>query len=269
LGGYSSRYARIPPAAGRAAKRRRIVTVKLAPRNISSFRSAEDLGSTESASLKKTIHSLEQQLDSYRNLAEIQADRIRELEAALDCKHGEQVQRPESSTLDLEIRLEQCDDFLSEICRTEEELVSEALGYFERLPATPQTKELAGRLRYHPRQLRNAMIRKQINPFQAYRELRELSAGALRFIGQHPTDARPMKVEVFRATILLESLNNGVKSLDTQDVIKALTMVESRKIDRKQALRAMKRAALLDKQARLELRERRKAILYLIKEAEA
>ena len=92
---------------------------------------------------------------------------------------------------------------------------------------------------------------------------------AMRFIWQHPRAAEPMKVEVFRARILLESLKNGVKSLDTQEVIKSLTMVESRRIDRKQALRAMRRAANLEPRARLEQRERRKAVLYLVKEADA
>jgi len=47
----------------------------------------------------------------------------------------------------------------------------------------------------------------------------------MRFIWQHPTAAAPLKVEVFRARILLESLHNGVSSLDTQEVIKSLTMM--------------------------------------------
>jgi len=47
----------------------------------------------------------------------------------------------------------------------------------------------------------------------------------MRFIWQHPTAAAPLKEEVFRARILLESLHNGVSSLDTQEVIKSLTMM--------------------------------------------
>ena len=124
-------------------------------------------------------------------------------------------------------------------------------------------------MRVLPGRLRSARIRKQIASFQAYKELRELSAEALRFIWQHPRAAEPLMVEVFRAQILLESLKNGVKSLDTQDVIKSLTMVESRRIDRKQALRAMRRAASLEPRARFEQRARRKAILYLVMEEDA
>ena len=77
-----------------------------------------------------------------------------------------------------------------------------------------------------------------------------------------------MKVEVFRALILLESLHNGVTSLDIQEVIKSLAMVEGRKIARKQALRAMRQAVKLDPKARLEHKTRRKAILHLVKEAD-
>jgi hypothetical protein len=46
-------------------------------------------------------------------------------------------------------------------------------------------------------------------------------------------------------------------------------MVESHRIDRKQALRAMRRAASLEPQARFEQKARRKAILYIIKEVGA
>ena len=186
----------------------------------------------------------------------------------MDLKHGDPVKRSASSGLELELKMEQYVDAFIELYETEEELASEVYGYFKKLPATPQTKELAGRLGVFPGQLRNAKIRKQIDPFQAYRELRELSSEALRFIWQHPRAAEPLKVEVFRAQILLESLKNGVKSLDTQEVIKSLTMVESHRIDRKQALRAMRRAASLEPQARFEQKARRKAILYIIKEAD-
>lgn len=241
----------------------------MAPGTINSFRNAEDLRSTEPGSLKRTIWDLEQQVESYRNLIERQAEHIQELEAALDLKHGDSVELPASSNLELEIKLEQYADAFIELYETEEDLASEVLDYFKQLPATPQTKELAGRLRASPGQLRNARIRKQIDPFQAYKELRELSAQAMRFIWLHPRAAEPMKVEVFRAQILLDSLRNGVKSLDTQDVIKSLTMVEGHKMDRKQALRAMRRAASLDPLARFEQKARRKAILYLIKEADA
>ena len=154
-----------------------------------------------------------------------------------------------------------------ELYETQQALISEALGYLQQLPATPQARELAGRLRTRPGRLRNARIRKQLDPFQAYEELQELSAEAMRFIWQHPKAAAPLKVEVFRALILLESLHNGVGSLDTQEVIKSLTMVEGRKIDRKQALRAMRQAVKLDPSARLEQKARRKAILHLMKEA--
>jgi hypothetical protein len=90
----------------------------------------------------------------------------------------------------------------------------------------------------------------------------------MHFIWQHPKAAAPLKVEVFRALILLESLHNGVSSLDTQEVIKSLTMVEGRKIAREQALRAMRQAVKLDPRARLEHKARRKAILHLTKEAD-
>jgi len=46
-------------------------------------------------------------------------------------------------------------------------------------------------------------------------------------------------------------------------------MVESSRIDRKQALRAMRRAASLEPRARLVQKERRKAVLSLIKEDDA
>jgi hypothetical protein len=46
-------------------------------------------------------------------------------------------------------------------------------------------------------------------------------------------------------------------------------MVESHRIDCKQALRVMRREASLEPQARFEQKARRKAILYIIKEADA
>lgn len=184
-------------------------------------------------------------------------------------KNGEEVRLHAFSGLELELKLEQYASAFIDLYESEEDLISEALSYIQQLPATPQVRELAGRLMVKPGQLRNARIRKQIDPFSAYEELRDLSAEALRFIWQHPKAAEPLKVEVFRAQILLESLHNGVKSLDTQEVIKSLTMIESRKIDRKQALRAMRRAAALDPRARFEQRARRKAILYLTKETGA
>jgi hypothetical protein len=83
---------------------------------------------------------------------------------------------PASSSFDLEIKLEQYASTLIVLYEAEEDLISEALGYIQKLPATPQAKELAGRLRVKPGQLRNARIRKQIDPFRAYDELRGLSA---------------------------------------------------------------------------------------------
>lgn len=207
---------------------------------------------------------MEQQIDSDRNIIGRQVDRILELERALDLKHGEAVPSV-SDDLDMETKLESYSSAFIELYEAEEERISEALEYIQQLPATPQAKELAGRLRVLPGRLRSAKIRKQISPFQAYRELRELFAEAVKFIWQHPRAAEPLTVEVFRAQILLESLRNGVMSLDTQEVIKSLTMVEGRRIGRKQALRAMRRASSLEVQARFELRVRRKAILYLIK----
>jgi hypothetical protein len=118
-----------------------------------------------------------------------------------------------------------------------------------------------------PGRIRNARIRKQIDPFQPSAELQELSSEAMHFIWLHPKAAAPLKVEVFRTLILLESLHNGVSSLDTQEVIKSLTMVEGRKIDRKQALRAMRQAIRLDPRTRLEHKTRCKAIFHLTKEA--
>jgi len=211
---------------------------------------------------------LEQQIDSNRNLIELQIDRILELERALDLKSGE-AEPSVSGNLDMEMKLESYSIAFIELYEVEEERVSEALDYIQQLPATPQARELAGRLRVLPGRLRSAKIRKQIAPFQAYRELRELFVEAVRFIWQHPRAARPLKVEVFRAEVLLESLKNGVRSLDTQEVIKSLTMVEGRRIDRKQALRAMRRAASLEPRARFVQREHRKAILYLIKVEDA
>jgi hypothetical protein len=211
---------------------------------------------------------LEQQRESDRNLIEKQIDRILELERSLDLKHGEAVPSV-SDDLDMELKLESYSIAFMELYDAEEERVTEALEYIQQLPATPQAKELAGRLRVLPGRLRSAKIRKQIAPFQAYRVLRELSSEAVRFIWQHPRAARPLKVEVFRSQVLIESLKNGVKSLDTQEVIKSLTMVECRRIDRKQALRAMRRAVSLEPRARLVQRERRKAILYLIKAEDA
>ena len=174
-----------------------------------------------------------------------------------------------SDDLDMELKLESYITAFIDLYEAEEERVSEALEYIQQLPATTQAKELAGRLRVLPGRLRSAKIRKQIAPFQAYRELRQLSAEAVEFVWQHPRAARPLKVEVFRSQVLIESLKNGVKSLDTQEVIKSLTMVEGRRIDRKQALRAMRRAVNLEPRARLVQRERRKAILYLIKAVDA
>ena len=211
---------------------------------------------------------MEQQRESDRNLIEKQIDRILELERALDLNHGEAVPSV-SDDLDMELKLESYITAFIDLYEAEEERISEALEYIQQLPATPQAKELAGRLRVLPGRLRSAKIRKQIAPFRAYRELRELSAEAVRFIWQHPRAAEPLTVEVFRAQVLLESLKNGVKSLDTQEVIKSLTMIESCKIDRKQALRAMRRAASLEPGARFELKVRRKAILYLIKADDA
>ena len=207
---------------------------------------------------------MEQQREYDRNLIEKQIDRILELERALDLNHGEAVPSV-SDDLDMELKLESYITAFIDLYEAEEERVSEALEYIQQLPATPQAKELAGRLRVLPGRLRSAKIRKQIAPFRAYRELRELSAEAVRFIWQHPRAAEPLTVEVFRAQVLLESLKNGVRSLDTQEVIKSLTMIESCRIDRKQALRAMRRAVSLEPGARFELRARRKAILYLIK----
>jgi len=241
--------------------------VKLAAVTINSFRSAAELSRAEPAQLKRTIEDLEMQIESYRNVIERQADHIRELEAGLDLEHGEKVGQSIPSS-ELELKLEQYASAFIELYEAQQDLISEALGNLQQLPATPQARELAGRLRAMPSRLRNARIRKQIDPFLAYAELQELSTEAMHFIWQHPKAASPLKVEVFRAQILLESLHNGVSSLGTQEVIKSLTMVEGRKIDRKQALRAMRLAAKLYPRAGLEQKARRKAILHLMKEAD-
>ena len=241
--------------------------VKLDAVTINSFRSAAELSRTEPAQLKRTIRDLELQIESYRNVIEHQADHIRELEAGLDVEHGEKVGQSAPSS-ELELKLEQYARAFIELYEAQQDLISEALEYLQQLPATPQARELAGRLRTVPGRLRNARIRKQIDPFQAYAELQELTAEAMRFLWLHPKAAAPLKVEVFRGLILLESLHNGVSSLDTQEVIKSLTMVEGRKIAREQALRAMRQAVKLDPTARLEHKARRKAILHLMKEAD-
>jgi hypothetical protein len=78
--------------------------------------------------------------------------------------------------------LEQYASAFKELYEAQQGIIPEALGYLQQLPATPQARELTGRLRTMPGRLRNARIRKQIEPFQAYAELQELSTEAMRFI---------------------------------------------------------------------------------------
>ena len=110
--------------------------VKLAAVTINSFRSAAELSRAEPAQLKRTIRDLEMQIESFRNVIERQADHIRELEAGLGLEHGEKAGQSASSS-ELELKLEQYAGAFIEFYEAQD-LISEALGYLQQLPATPR-----------------------------------------------------------------------------------------------------------------------------------
>ena len=124
--------------------------------------------------------------------------------------------------------------------------LDECLKSLEQLPATPETKSLYAHVKKEWQAIEAAKKRNIITPVNALRQLADLERAVVTFILGRPRLSLTT-AEVFRAEVLLGAFvtDRKLKHLTTNDSIRIISTREEKKICRKQALRAMRRAASL------------------------
>ncbi|MCX6677452.1 MAG: hypothetical protein NTU95_05845 [Methanothrix sp.] len=235
---------------------------------INDFRTAQELSSSEPAQLKRTIAELEtriseqdsliaQQNDGIENLAHKLKQRTLEL-IEIKKMHSKPGQGPnnaledfekeklEKANKNMEALIEAFEDGFWTLFTEQRQGLDECLKDLEQLPATPETNSLYARIKKEWKAIEAAKKRNIITPVNALRQLADLQRAVVTFILGRPRLSLTT-AEVFRAWILLEAFvtDSKLKGLSTNDSIRTISTKEEMKIHRKQALRAMRRAASL------------------------
>lgn len=221
----------------------------LAPQNILAFRAAADLCSSEPAQLRRTIEVLEGRISSQDELIERQLQYIQELERKL-----EQRQTPHSATDDSEVdklkernkHLEEAQERLQDgfdtLFHVEIDNLKNSLEMLEKLPDSPEARSLHVRCKKQSRAISRAKDLGQASPLNALRQMADLEKEIVQFIIGRPllTFARSDR---YRAEVLLATLSRNAKPISTLEASRIIGEAESKTIDPKQALRAMRWAA--------------------------
>lgn len=240
--------------------------------DINSFRTAQELSSSEPAQLKRTIAELEtrimeqdsliaQQNEGIENLAHKLKKRELELidikkmrskpgqglnNAPESFEHSFEKEKLEKAIKKMEALIEEFEEGFWTLFSEQRHGLEECLKALEQLPTTPETRSLYVRVKTEWKAIESAKKRNIITPVNALRQLGDLENSVVKFILGRPKLSLTT-VETFRAEVLLEAFvtNSKLKSLSTNDSIMIVSTKEEKKIYREQALRAMRRAAFM------------------------
>ena len=241
---------------------------RLAAHDINSFRTAQELSSSEPAQLKRTIAELEARIMEQDSLIALQNEGIENLAhkfkqrtlelieiKKMHSKPGQvpnnaledfEKEKLEKANKNMEALIEEFEEGFWTLFTEQRQGIEECLKDLEQLPATPETKSLYARIKKEWQAIEAAKKRNIITPVNALRQLADLQRAVVTFILGRP-GLSLTTAEVFRAGILLEAFvtDSKLKSLTTNDSIRTISAKEEKKIYREQALRAMRRAASL------------------------
>lgn len=236
--------------------------------DINSFRTAQELSSSEPAQLKRTIADLDarimeqdsliaQQNEGIENLAhrlkqrelelidikKTRSKRGQVLDNALEDLEKEKL---EKANRKMEALIEEFQDGFWTLFSVQRQGLDECLKALEQLPAAPESKSLYAHVKKEWQAVEAAKKRNIITPVNALRQLADLERAVVTFILGRPRLSLTT-AEVFRAGVLLEAFvtDRKLKQLTTNDSIRIISAKEERKIYREQALRAMRRAACM------------------------
>jgi len=236
--------------------------------DINSFRTAQELSSSEPAQLKRTIADLEarimeqdsliaQQNEGIENLAHrlkqreldlIDIKKMRSRPGAVLDKALEDLEKEklEKANKKMEDIIEEFQDGFWTLFSEQRQGLDGCLKSLEQLPATLETKSLYTHIKKEWKAIEAAKKRNIITPVNALRQLADLERAVVTFILGRPRLSLTT-VETWRAEVLLEAFvtDRKLKQLTTNDSIRIISAKEERKIYREQGLRAMRRAAAL------------------------
>jgi uncharacterized coiled-coil protein SlyX len=235
---------------------------------INYFRSAQELSSSVSAQLKRTIAELEARIIEQDSLIAGKNERIENLSQKLQQKKEElhaiekmsskpgqgldkaledlKKEKLEKANKNMEALIEEFEEgfwtLFSEQCQG----LDECLKALEQLPSTPETKSLYAHVKKEWQAIEAAKKRGIISPVNALRQLADLERAVVTFILGRPRLSLTT-VETWRAEVLREAFvtDRKLKQLTTNDSIRIISAKEGRMIYREQGLRAMRRAASL------------------------
>jgi uncharacterized coiled-coil protein SlyX len=241
---------------------------QLAIYDINSFRTAQELSSSEPAQLKRTIAELEarimeqdsliaQQNEGILNLSQKLQQRKEEIIAINKARskpdqelnnaiEGFEKEKLEKANKKMEALIDQFQDGFWTLFSEQRHGLDECLKALEQLPATPETKSLYAHVKKEWKAIEAAKKRHIITPVNALRQLADLERSVVTFILGRPRLSLTT-VETWRAEVLLEAFvtDRKLKQLTTNDSIRIISAKEEKKIYREQGLRAMRRAASL------------------------
>jgi uncharacterized coiled-coil protein SlyX len=241
---------------------------KLAAHDINSFRTAQELSSSEPAQLKRTIAELEtriseqdsliaQQNEGIVNLSQTLQQKKKELHAIkkMQSKPGQglnnyleglEKEKLERANKNMEALIEEFEEGFWTLFSEQRQGLDECLKALEQLPATPETKSLYAHVKKEWQAIEAAKKRNIISPVNALRQLADLERAVVTFILGRPK-LTLTTAETFRAETLLDAFvtDRKLKQLTTNDSIRIVSAKEEKMIHRKQVLRAMRRAACM------------------------
>ena len=257
---------------------------------INSFRSAQDLSSSEPAQLRRTIRELEARIGEQDMLIfqkvlyiEEQALRLARIEgqlAELEQARSKHCLRPMTDGLQMRIKMDALErenrymeDLLADFAdgfwalfENEKDRIREYLNLLGKMPATPETKSLYARVKKESQAILTARAQHKITPVNALKQLSELEEPVIRLILSRPT-LTFTRSEVYRSEVLLENMKTTkAKCLTGPEAAKILSEREQKKIHREQASRAMYRAAALHPD-RVWIERRRGGLRLVMQEA--
>jgi hypothetical protein len=227
----------------------------LASSSLTDFRSAADLCSSEPARLRRTVEELEGRISAQDDLIERQLQYIHELEGKLEPKQATRPGAyPDNERLLEEIsdlkernkRLEETQERLSDsfdmLFHAQAENLTNSLEMLAKLPASPEARSLHARAKKQSQAVMRARELGRASPLSSLRQMADLEKEIVQFIIGRPL-LTFCRSDRYRGEVLLATLGRDAKPISTIEAARILGEAESKTIDPKQALRAMRWAA--------------------------
>ena len=235
---------------------------------INSFRTAQELSSSEQAQLKRTIAELKTRIAEQDSLIAQQNEGILSLSQKLQQKKEElhaikkirdnpgqelnnaqedfEKTKLEKANKNMEALIEEFEEGFWTLFTEQRQGLDECLKDLGQLPATPETKSLYAHVKKEWQAIEAAKKRNIITPVNALRQLADLERAVVTFVLGRPRLSLTT-VETWRAEVLMEAFTTDrkLKQLTTNDSIRTISTREEKKIYREQGLRAMRRAACM------------------------